>query len=226
MSELFLVRHAQASFGEDDYDRLSTLGHQQSQWLGEYFKSRNIQFDLVICGEMLRHRQTFDGMVSGMGLKTTSFETHPQWNEFDFEALVEAYLSTRPQEKPAPGSPKHELFLVLRKALLAWANDQIEGEVPETWADFEQRVSDGVLKATQESGSSSRILVISSGGAISMAIRQVLRSPVETMIQMNLQTRNSSYSHLFFNERSIQLSGFNHVPHLDHPDRSDAVTYY
>ena len=35
MSELILVRHAQASFGEDDYDRLSVLGHQQARWLGE-----------------------------------------------------------------------------------------------------------------------------------------------------------------------------------------------
>ena len=46
------------------------------------------------------------------------------------------------------------------------------------------------------------------------------------MIQMNLQTRNSSFSHLYFNHDSMQLAGFNHVPHLDHPERSSAVTYY
>ena len=28
MAELYLVRHAQASFGTDDYDRLSELGHR------------------------------------------------------------------------------------------------------------------------------------------------------------------------------------------------------
>jgi hypothetical protein len=43
---------------------------------------------------------------------------------------------------------------------------------------------------------------------------------------MNLQLRNSSVSHLFFNPQNIHFSGFNHVPHLDHPDRGGAVTYY
>jgi len=41
MSEIFLVRHAQASFGTDNYDELSDIGWQQSRLLGEYFFSRN-----------------------------------------------------------------------------------------------------------------------------------------------------------------------------------------
>ena len=36
MANLFLVRHGQASFGADDYDRLSPTGHEQSRLLGEY----------------------------------------------------------------------------------------------------------------------------------------------------------------------------------------------
>ena len=31
MAELFLVRHAQAAFGTDDYDRLTELGHRQAR---------------------------------------------------------------------------------------------------------------------------------------------------------------------------------------------------
>ena len=34
MSLVYLVRHAQASFGARDYDRLSELGRQQARWLG------------------------------------------------------------------------------------------------------------------------------------------------------------------------------------------------
>jgi broad specificity phosphatase PhoE len=161
-----------------------------------------------------------------MGLKSNSVETHSQWNEFDFERLVEAYLSTRPDEVPHDEAPHHEWFQILRKALLAWSDDRVEGELKESWTDFEQRVDDAVSVATSRSDRNSKVLVISSGGPISMAIRQILQAPPGTMIRMNLQTRNSSFSHLFFNERSIELSGFNHVPHLDHPDRSAAVTYY
>ena len=42
MSMLHLVRHGQASFGADDYDKLSELGWQQSRRLGEYWRSKQI----------------------------------------------------------------------------------------------------------------------------------------------------------------------------------------
>ncbi|HEX5612745.1 MAG TPA: phosphoglycerate mutase family protein, partial [Burkholderiales bacterium] len=48
MAELYLVRHAQASFGTEDYDRLSELGRRQARWLGEYFAERGMRFDRVV----------------------------------------------------------------------------------------------------------------------------------------------------------------------------------
>ena len=48
MAELFLVRHAQAAFGTDDYDRLTELGHRQARWLGTYFRERDLHFDRVV----------------------------------------------------------------------------------------------------------------------------------------------------------------------------------
>jgi len=226
MSELFLVRHAQASLGEDVYDRLSALGHQQSVWLGEYFRYRNLDFDHVICGDMVRHRETLAGIARGMGRPADEFLTDPQWNEFDFEQLVQSYLSHHPAEVPKEGVHRRELFVILRKALHAWSEGHLGGDIPESWTGFEQRVQAALKQATAHAENSSKVLVVSSGGAISMAIRQVLQAPPGAMIHMNLQTKNSGFSHLFFNRQSINLSGFNHVPHLDHPDRSGAVTYY
>jgi len=92
MSELFLVRHAQASFGTDNYDRLSDLGHRQARWLGEHFRYRELGFDQVICGSMVRHRETVAAVLQGMGREPGEIETDPAWNEFDFEAIVAAYL--------------------------------------------------------------------------------------------------------------------------------------
>ena len=48
MGTLYLVRHGQASFGADDYDQLSELGHKQSVRLGEYFAHKGIHFDGLI----------------------------------------------------------------------------------------------------------------------------------------------------------------------------------
>jgi len=226
MSELFLVRHAQASFGEDDYDRLSALGHRQARWLGEYFKSRQLRFDQVICGEMTRHRETIEGISEGMGLDSQTHRTDGLWNEFDFEALIRAYLAEHPDEQPAAGNLASEYMRILSNTLQAWAKGGITKDIPETWNEFEQRVRAGLARATQQVNRGSKILLVSSGGAISMALRQVLHVPPDVMIQMNIQTRNASFSHLYFNRDDMQLAGFNHVPHLELPDRDNTVTYY
>ena len=58
MAELFLVRHAQAAFGTDDYDRLSPLGRMQAEVLGHYLRDCGIQFDAVFSGDLLRQKET------------------------------------------------------------------------------------------------------------------------------------------------------------------------
>jgi broad specificity phosphatase PhoE len=225
MSELFLVRHAQASFGEDDYDRLSVLGHQQARWLGEYFLKRNLQFDQVLCGDMVRHRETLSGISLGMGQALHEHSVHDEWNEFDFRSLIDAYLHDHPEETPSENAPVREISKILRNTLHAWAADRLSASVPETFSAFEQRIKSALSLVDGQAGAGKRILVVTSGGAISMALRQVLLTPPEVVVQMNLQTRNSSFSHLYFNSSGLQLSGFNHVPHLDHVDRSSAITY-
>ena len=58
MSALVFVRHAQASFFEKDYDRLSALGETQARCLGEFWTRQNIHFDEVYIGPRVRHRRT------------------------------------------------------------------------------------------------------------------------------------------------------------------------
>ncbi|MDX6238407.1 MAG: hypothetical protein QOG10_3222, partial [Kribbellaceae bacterium] len=42
MSVIYLIRHAQASFGRSDYDRLSPQGEQQAVRLGEALAVRGL----------------------------------------------------------------------------------------------------------------------------------------------------------------------------------------
>ena len=58
MATVYLIRHGQASFGSDDYDRLSELGCRQAVVLGEYLEQCGIVFDAVYSGELLRQRDT------------------------------------------------------------------------------------------------------------------------------------------------------------------------
>ncbi len=227
MTEIYLVRHGQASFGKANYDKLSELGAQQAFWLGDYFKLRNIEFDAVYMGNMVRHRETKDGIASGMS--STHFDL-PEANvnsaldEFNFHAVANAYLQQFPLEQLSEGATPSDYYRLLKKAMLAWSQDALSHDLlDETWLQFESRVAT-IFKQLQHLNTS-RLLVVSSGGAISMMLKQILGYSDATVINMNLQIRNASFSQCFANERSVHLNNFNSVPHLDVIDRLHAITY-
>ena len=68
MAELYLARHAQASFGAENYDVLSDLGHAQSFALGQAIAAQGVRPDLWVIGDLNRHRETLDGIQRGMGM--------------------------------------------------------------------------------------------------------------------------------------------------------------
>jgi broad specificity phosphatase PhoE len=115
MAELILVRHGQASFGAENYDKLSELGWRQSRWLGEYFAERGASFDRVIRGSLRRHDETLRGIGEGMG-KALEGDEDPRLNEYDSHALLQAHL----KEGPLPaGGDRREHFRILREAMYA-----------------------------------------------------------------------------------------------------------
>ena len=87
MGQLYLVRHAQASFGAADYDQLSTLGERQSLRLGEYFAAKGIVFEAAITGSLRRHAQTFAGIAQGAHLDHTPLVLRGL-NEYDSAAVI------------------------------------------------------------------------------------------------------------------------------------------
>jgi len=115
MAELVLVRHGQASFGADDYDKLSELGWRQSRWLGEYFAERGAAFDLVVRGSLRRHAETLAGISEGLG-RTLGGDEDSRLDEYDSHALLHAHLQGR---APPRGGDRREHFRVLREAAIA-----------------------------------------------------------------------------------------------------------
>ncbi|HEM7799563.1 histidine phosphatase family protein [Burkholderia cenocepacia] len=223
MAELFLVRHGQASFGTDDYDRLSAAGDQQGVWLGEYFARQGLAFDRVICGTMNRHAQTVAAILRGMGREGVAVDRHPGLNEYDFHGLFAAAASDYPEiARLAAGSMK-EHFRALRQVLQLWTEDKLGDAAPETWAHFQQRVADA--RAVIRHGGGQRVLVVSSGGPIAVTVQQVLAAPPSSAIALNLQIRNSSLSQFFFNAEAFHLASFNGIPHLEDPERHALRTY-
>jgi bisphosphoglycerate-dependent phosphoglycerate mutase len=50
MSRVFLVRHGQAAFQSDDYDRLTDTGIAQCRQLARHWRAIGREFDLVYAG--------------------------------------------------------------------------------------------------------------------------------------------------------------------------------
>jgi broad specificity phosphatase PhoE len=218
MAELVLVRHAQASFGTDDYDRLSPLGWQQARWLGEHFAERELAFDRVVRGSLRRHAETLAGIGEGMGARLEG-EERPGLNEYDSLALLRAHTGKEPRQ----GGEQREHFRVLRDALYAWCDGSLACGDHLSFARFRAGVLEA-LEAVRSSGAR-RVLMVSSGGPISTIVAEVLKMPASGVVDLNLRARNTGISEFHFNARGIHCVSFNAVPHLDRPDRPEAITY-
>ncbi|MCH8505527.1 MAG: histidine phosphatase family protein [Ectothiorhodospiraceae bacterium] len=221
MGQILLVRHGQASFGADNYDQLSDTGNRQSRLLGAHFRERGLRFDRVLLGSMQRHAQTLEAALPEAA---SSAEVVPELNEYDFHGLVACYLEQYADvERPARGDAR-AFYRVLRLALGAWADGSLRDGVPESWAGFQQRIRRalGAMTADPRAG---QVLGVSSGGAICAVIREVLGLTVEQMIMLNLQMANTGVSRMIFKGDKVRLQSWNGVPHLDHPDTEELISY-
>lgn len=226
MTHIYLVRHGQAAFGTDDYDRLSDLGHRQAHWLGEHFAERGIAFDRVVTGGMRRHEETARDICASIGGMDQPHEQHAGLCEYDFMALCGAYLKAHPERAPGDATDKRAALGLLRDTLRAWSAGRLHGELPESWGDFGRRVGEALEVVRNGNTNGERVLVVSSGGPISMVLGRVLGLDCEATVSLNLQVRNASYSELHVGRNALHLGSFNNVPHLDRPDRPEAVTYF
>ncbi|ASK33570.1 histidine phosphatase [Alcanivorax sp. N3-2A] len=224
MGQFYLIRHGQASFGAANYDKLSQLGHQQARWLGEHYRERGLTFDALVTGDLVRHVETGAGIQEGLG-SSLKAELHPGLNEFHFHSIVDAYLSAYPDQAPPAGAPVAAFYRVLKSAMQSWRRDQLQGNLPESWRDFCDRVAAAMEHIRQRHAGRERVLVVSSGGAIAMWMRHMLNTADDTVVELNLQIRNSSVTQGFFNQHVYRLSVFNQVPHLERDGRLDAITY-
>ena len=102
MGTLYLVRHGQASFGADDYDRLSDLGARQSERLGQYLAGKGLTFDAALCGTLRRQVDTCGGILR----LAIHFDTNSEMNEPVMP--ITADIASNPVRLPLRLSPKTE----------------------------------------------------------------------------------------------------------------------
>jgi broad specificity phosphatase PhoE len=222
MGNLYLVRHGQASFGEENYDKLSPLGYRQSLRLGEYFAGKGVSFDAVITGTLRRQQDTWAGIAQGMKSDMQPL-LWPGLNEYDSEAVI-ATIHPHKLEKPTSPEMYRSHFRLLRDGLTQWMAGVVS---PRGMPDYNGFVA-GITSALDHVRANhfgKNVLMVSSGGPISTIVGQVLGTSAETTIELNLRIRNSSLTELAFTPKRHMLVTYNTLPHLDHADYKDWVTY-
>jgi broad specificity phosphatase PhoE len=218
--EVTLVRHGQAQFGHDNYDQLSELGQKQSFSLGNHFKEQNKSFDLVVTGSMLRHRETASNLMKGFAQEIKTKE-YSGLNEYDFHELLIAFKKQQPEQFCTDSNPQRAYYKNITQALDLWMQDELEAE-SETWTEFVQRVMSSFQSICEQQAK--KILVVSSGGPISVIIGHALSLNANSIRSMSLQIRNTSTSTLLYNRIDLTLDSFNGIGHLEQPSISGAVT--
>lgn len=219
MTEIYLIRHGQASFGAANYDALSDHGRQQARWLGEHFAELGVRPARVITGTLSRQIDTADEICAGMGAAAGEWparDEHPGLDEYDADLMAANWWGDRP--RPGHDDRKGH-FRGLMQALAAWQRDEIEGD--ETWASFEARTRAALEDAARQADGP--VFVSTSGGVIGEILRKVLGAPEPTWIKVHMQVRNGGYSRLIAGRSGISMASFNQTPHLD--ARPGAVTY-
>ena len=233
MGVLYLVRHAQASFLEPNYDKLSALGETQARVLGEYWAQRKITFDRVGVGPCARQKDTVK-LVSAAyhhaGLNFPEPQVLPEFDEYQAEEVLRGSLpallekDSRIRElhaafqSSATNAAKRASFQKLFEAVIRdWVRGAIHVKGVETWPQFCARVNSGLDKFLDVGAHGERVAIFTSGGPLAVASQRALQLSPESTLQMTWMSRNSSWSEFLYSAERFTLSSFNVHEHIADP---------
>jgi broad specificity phosphatase PhoE len=234
MGLLYLARHAQASFLQQNYDKLSPLGEAQARLLGEYWAQRKIVFDRVCVGPRERQKDTVNLVRNAYHRATVVFPEPLVLAEFDeyqgeevvkrgLPQLLETNQAVRDLHAAFQSSTTDaELrtnFQRLYEAIVGdWVRDALHLPGVETWQQFSARVNSGLAKFLSGGARGERVAIFTSGGPIAIGMQRALHLTAEDTLQMTWMSRNASWSEFFYSggER-FTLSSFNCHAHMEDP---------
>ncbi len=244
MSVLYLIRHGQASFGTDDYDRLSDLGKEQSRVTGRFLASQRVEPDRIIHGEMLRQRETAAGILAGLrqgledkhgrkhGADREPTNEHSPDRERDHElstccehdTVVDAgwneynawELTGALTETDPRAKHDSKIFQTeLERGCARWASGDYDEGYSETYTQFTSRVDRALDEAINAMRSGQSTVVVSSAGAIAWTAARLLGGGFDQWMAFNRVTINTGITKIITGRGGTSLISFNDHGHQD-----------
>lgn len=238
MSELIFVRHGQASFGAESYDKLSPLGVEQVRHLAQHWQASGERFDQLYCGELQRQRETAEELRGLVGDGRAQPAIHSGFNEYDGTPLIDIYLRDHYQvHHPHRADEPLRLPILDRKvfqkvfegATACWIKDELVPTAQdrgfEAWRDFQGRVHGAIDELMARHRDGARVLISTSGGVIALALQRALALPDAQVIATNWMVNNSSVTRLRYGGDQVSLTLFNGLAHLEKPELREKITY-
>jgi broad specificity phosphatase PhoE len=234
---LYLVRHGQASFFAENYDRLSELGELQARRLGEFLAARNIQFDAAYSGPAVRQQRTAEIIATTMaerGVQCPTPAVIPGLNEHSGDKLLsapeaKAFFERHPElgalaksfrEAREPEAIQKSFQKLFEAVVRRWTVGEITFPGVESWQEFHDRARQAVAMITSHAERGRTILAVSSVGPISVALQTALEASIP--VSLGWRLRNASVNTFLYTPERMTLDGFNSVAHLANVDE---ITY-
>ena len=216
-----MIRHGQASYGEADYDRLSTRGQDQARALGKWMAGANL--DAIYTGPHERQVQTAafareasDGLGIALPAPTEVAEL-AEYPAFEMlQHLVPRLVAEDPKFAALTSAPTPRLLDEAFHTILdKWANDHWYVEGIERVGDFVARVRRAMTRVVEAASSGARIACVTSAGPIGVAVGLTFGIPDARMVRTSIVIRNASVTELKFRSREASWS----------PDQVSLVTF-
>lgn len=235
MGTLYMIRHGQASFGSENYDRLSQKGVIQSRVVAEHLLQIGATADTVYSGEMKRQTDTAAQTVllhGAQGNIEYSLRIDPSFNEYASQEILLSFVKEITGREPVlqgnffqEYKDKKDFQTLFEKILSGWATGEYTKEGLVTWEEFSGRVWGGIEKIIHEDNPGRTVLIFTSGGPISAAVQKALGLSNEETIRLGWQIANASITRFIYKKDRFTLASFNETAHLALQNGEELITY-
>lgn len=224
MGTLYLIRHGQASYGEPDYDRLSTRGVEQALAIGRWAARANL--GALYSGPLRRQQQTAQYAREAAGGALPAVQTLPELAEYPaFEMLqhmVPRLVAEDPRYEQLITAPTPRLLDDAFHTILSrWSRDEWTVDGVERVTAFVGRIRTGLDRVLRAAGRGARLACVTSAGPIGVAVGLVFGIPAERAVRTSIVVRNASITELRFRSQGfdwqpdqLSLVAFNLTAHL------------
>jgi len=223
MSRIYLVRHGQAPFGTDDYDRLTATGVAQCEQLAHHWRAIGRKVDCLFSGTLRRQRDSAAAFARAFAHPDgAAFGPRelPGFEEYNHRALLEAHHGGGLR---AGSTDPREFHRRLTQALAAWTAGRLAAFEP--YENFRGRCAAALAALLAATGRGRAAVLFASAGSIAAAIQGALGVGDGDAVRLKLTFYNTGVSCLLWDGETITIESVNAVSHLEHPSFTRMITH-